>query len=163
MPKPTKGNVHTAARERNGPVLGAGHYRLLSKAVQRAGAAAWSTKDIAYSEEHVLERARERYGLELGAGDYARLNEAVRNVGTTTNEVSQLTPNDAEQPAPTDEATLPNDEGGGDQIWGVVWAGKTLVCVWSTALRRVTTLLPEGTVVTRRKGTGTRKGKGKKK
>lgn len=120
-----------------------------------------STKDLSYSEQHVLERALERYGLELNTDDYRKLNDVVQRA----REGEAMPPDDKIPDAP--EATLNigkgvtllNDEGGDEQIWGVSWASQTLVCVWSKALERVTTLLPEGTVVTRRKGTKSRKGK----
>ncbi|KAJ7152965.1 hypothetical protein C8R46DRAFT_1042581 [Mycena filopes] len=119
-----------------------------------------STKDLAYSEQHVLERALERYSLQLDEDDYRKLNETVQRarVGNV-----EETPPDAEsEDIVPGGAVLLNDEGGDEQIWGVAWAQTTLVCVWSTSLGRVTTLLPEGTVVTRRKGAKARKGKGKK-
>ncbi|KAK7039452.1 hypothetical protein R3P38DRAFT_2899570 [Favolaschia claudopus] len=114
------------------------------------------TKDAAYSQEHVQERALERYGLELDAEGYKKLNIAVRRARTTLNEESTVA---AGSELPTTDATLLNDEGGDEQIWGVGWGSQTLICVWSVSLDRVTTLLPEGTVVTRRKGTKPRKGK----
>ncbi|KAF7361429.1 hypothetical protein MSAN_01176000 [Mycena sanguinolenta] len=117
-------------------------------------------KDAAYSQQHVQERALERYGLELIADDYRKLNEAVQRARDGEVKVSQelAPPDETEDPEPG-VVTLLNDEGGDEQIWGVGWGGKTLVCVWSISLARVTTLLPEGTVVTRRKGTKARKGK----
>jgi hypothetical protein len=118
-----------------------------------------SAKDLAYSQQHVQERALERYGLELDADDYHKLNEAVQSARDHPEEE----PLDRSDPLTTPEkigaVTLLNDEGGDEQIWGVEWASQTLVCVWSSALGRVTTLLPEGTVVTRRKGTKARRGK----
>ncbi|KAJ7902893.1 hypothetical protein B0H14DRAFT_3851795 [Mycena olivaceomarginata] len=88
----------------------------------------------------------------------ARSSEGESNTAVTESAESELEPS----PAPGAMALL--NEEGDEQIWGVGWGGQTLVCVWSTSLGRVTTLLPEGTVVTRRKGTGTKtkKGKGKK-
>ncbi|KAJ6558193.1 hypothetical protein B0H19DRAFT_1070738 [Mycena capillaripes] len=127
-----------------------------------------STKDLAYSQQHVQERALERYRLELDADDYLILNDAVQRArneddSPSTFDTSTSTPEeDGTSPAKGKGAvTLLNDEGD-EQIWSVVWATQTLVCVWSISLGRVTTLLPEGTIVTRRKGTKGRKGKGKK-
>ncbi|KAJ7640435.1 hypothetical protein DFH06DRAFT_1215990 [Mycena polygramma] len=127
-----------------------------------------STKDLSYSQQHVEERALERYGLELGTDDYLKLNATVqraRNGEEASNVPSTSTTADEPDTLLTaasgrSAVTLLNDEGGDEQIWGVEWADKMLVCVWSTTLERVTTLLPEGTVVTRRKGTkGKKKGK----
>ncbi|KAJ7862010.1 hypothetical protein B0H14DRAFT_3863245 [Mycena olivaceomarginata] len=126
-----------------------------------------STKDASYSQQHVQERALERYALTLLADDYRKLNEAVQRARSSEGESNAAVTESAEselEPSPAPGAmTLLNEEGD-EQIWGVGWGGQTLVCVWSTSLGRVTTLLPEGTVVTRRKGTGTKtkKGKGKK-
>ncbi|KAJ7810864.1 hypothetical protein B0H14DRAFT_3880391 [Mycena olivaceomarginata] len=114
-----------------------------------------STKDTSYSQQHVQERALERYAFTLLADDYRKLNEAVQRARSSEGE-----PNAASSAGC--HGAL--NEEGDEHIWGVGWGGRTLVCVWSTSLGRVTTLLPEGTVVTRRKGTGTKtkKGKGKK-
>ncbi|KAF7328855.1 hypothetical protein MVEN_02515100 [Mycena venus] len=123
-----------------------------------------SIKDAAYSQQHVQERALERYGLELGADDYIMLNDAVQR---RANQSGNEPLNTLEEPTAPEEleatglgaATMLNDEGGDEQIWGVGWGRQTLICVWSVSLGRVMTLLPEGTVVTRRKGTKARKGK----
>nr|GAT58779.1 predicted protein [Mycena chlorophos] len=106
-----------------------------------------SNKDLSYSQEHVLQRALERYNLELTDDDYASLNQRVLRATQTQSE------------SPEWEAeTLLNDEHG-EQIWGVVWGTQTLLCVWTISLARVTTLLPEGTTITRRKGGTTQKTK----
>jgi hypothetical protein len=131
-----------------------------------------STKDLAYSEQHVFERASERYGLQLSAEDYTRLNDVVRrgdsaapsatiSTSPTDGADGGASANDSSTNDAEGAAALLNEEGD-EQIWAVSWAGHTLVCVWNKALGRVTTLLPEGTVVTRRKGAGTKQRKGKK-
>ncbi|KAF5335313.1 hypothetical protein D9611_011772 [Ephemerocybe angulata] len=83
-----------------------------------------TAKDESYSREHVIERARERYGLTLTETDYTTLN-------------SRIAAEDAERLG----------EEGGDSFWGVPWEGEMLICVWSNALKRVTTLLPPGTTI----------------
>lgn len=97
-------------------------------------------KDLAYSQAHVVARAAERYPtLAFTESDYVKLNSKIL-LGKS------------------EGVDLLNEEGD-EQIWGVRWDGveqgaeaAVLVCVWSRALGRVTTLLPEGMVVKRKKG-----------
>lgn len=106
-----------------------------------------SLKDDAYSSEHVRERALERYNITLTPDDYTTLVEVINRSGNVSDT----------------EVQLLNEEGA-ERIWGARWplgsqgdAATTLVCVWSIALCRITTLLPQRTIVRKKKGAGGQK------
>lgn len=102
-----------------------------------------TNKDYAYSGQHIIERAQERYDIRLTGADYDALNLAIERAAT------------GDQAA----ATLLGKEKT-DEFWSVPWPLESdgengdkndLVCVWSTESKRITTLLPKGTVIKSRR------------